>query len=140
MGILAGLAAAAAWFVLWPIVCMLLGVPIPVAAIGWVVGLAVSFAAGVRLGDPHLRGDPVARIEERQRARRRFEARTQRLETEHRLARLAREDREADEGAEARVRALVDRRQAIRGSAEDAMDGAEPAAEAGRTEGAGEGR
>src|SRR4051794_14718237 len=110
MGIVTGLIAAATWGVLWPVAFTLLGVPGPVAVVAWIAGLIAAFAVGYRLGSPLYRGDPGSRIEERQRARQRYEARARQLEVEDRQARLARADREADERAEARVRELVERR------------------------------
>lgn len=114
MGIVTGLASAGVWLLLWLFAWATFGLSIPIGVVGLVVGLVATFSIGVRLGDPSWRRDPVSRVEQRQRARQRFEARTQRVETEDRLARLARADREADERAEARVRALVERRRAPR--------------------------
>src|SRR3954454_16184298 len=110
MGIMPGLIAAATWGVLWPVAFKLLGIPGPAAIVAWIAGLIAAFVVGYRLGSPRYRGDPVSRIEERQRARQRYEARARQLEVEDRQARLARADREADERAEARVRELVERR------------------------------
>src|SRR3954454_24636005 len=106
MGIMPGLIAAATWGVLWPVAFKLLGIPGPAAIVAWIAGLIAAFVVGYRLGSPRYRGDPVSRIEERQRARQRYEARARQLEVEDRQARLARADRGADEGAEARGREL----------------------------------
>jgi hypothetical protein len=114
MGIITGLVASGVWLLLWLFAWATFGLSLPIGVVGLVVGLVATFSIGVRLGDPSWRRDPVSRVEQRQRARQRFEARTQPLETEDRVARLARADREADERAEARVRALVERRAATR--------------------------
>lgn len=110
MGIITGLISAATWGVLWPVAFTLLGVPMPAAAVAWVAGVMAAFAVGYRLGAPRFRTDPISRLEERQRARLRFEERSRQLDDEQRRARLARADRQAEERAEARVRELVERR------------------------------
>jgi hypothetical protein len=109
MGIVTGLAAAAIWLVLWSALSLVLGFDLPVAIVGVVAGLLAAFLIGVRLGDGRFRTDPVSRLEERQRARERFEASRRQLDTQDRQRRLERAGREAEERAEARVRELVER-------------------------------
>jgi hypothetical protein len=124
MGIVTGVAAAGIWLVVWVALSLVLGFDLPVAIVGLVAGLLAAFLLGVRLGDPRFRTDPVSRLEERQRARQRFEAKRQQLDTEDRQRQLAQAAREAEERAEARVRELVERsRERRAGTRSDGADG-----------------
>jgi hypothetical protein len=125
MGILVGLVAAGAWLILWLVAWGALDLDMPAGIAGLVVGLALAFGIGVRLAHPRFRSDPVSRVEQRRRARERFEARVEQPAVDDRAARLAEADREADARAEARVRAIIERRKAA------AEAGAEAAPEAG---------
>src|SRR3954469_16674423 len=129
MGIITGLAAAGIWLVLWSALSLAFRFDLPVAIVGLVAGLLAAFLIGVRLGDPRFRTDPVSRLEERQRARDRFEARRQQLDVDDRQRRLARAGLEAEERAEARVREIVERSRERRSAARnDPGDGGGDAA------------
>ena len=112
MGILIGLAAAGAWLILWLVAWSALRLDPPVGVAGLVLGLAAVFGICVRLAHPRFRSDPVSRVEQRKRARERFEARVGQPAVDDRAARLAEADREADARADARVRAIMERRRA----------------------------
>ncbi|HEX5827116.1 MAG TPA: hypothetical protein VFY23_06325 [Candidatus Limnocylindrales bacterium] len=109
MGIVTALIAAALWLAGWTLACVILDIPLPIAVVGLVAGLAAAFFVGVKLGGSRLRSDPVSRLEERERARRRFEASVEAVAAGERRRRLQEADRAAEARAAARVRELVER-------------------------------
>jgi hypothetical protein len=143
MGILIGLAAAGAWLILWLVAWNALRLDLPVGVAGLVLGLAAVFGICVRLAHPRFQSDPVSRVEQRKRARERFEARVQQPAVDDRAARLAEADREADARAEARVRAIMERRRPAAAATDEASRSAverADQAETGTRVPAGEGR
>jgi hypothetical protein len=109
MGIVTALIAATLWLVGWTLACVILGISLPVAVVGLVAGLAAAFFVGLKLGGARLRSDPVSRLEQRERARRRFEASVEAVAAGERRRRLLEADRAAEARAADRVRELVER-------------------------------